>query len=445
MRWHAVKLRYKYISRRLRAVLMRCFLRLLMLLFSLEERLRPIAADHRKKILIIVIGGLGDCLLFDPLFRRLKEKWPDCRIDILTGCFEGLWERIESIDHLIYFRPSRLKSPWKYAGLFRTIYRNRYDIVAEGIAMVPPRGIYPIFTSLVFTVSRAPIRIGRMNTGRLPAMRPGSMGFTQATAIPPTGARWPANQPLPSNPYVTHILDLLPPDQRSYHESAKIFEPLGLQYTRKKDEPRLAGHPQLDRWAHALVRQQWAAEQDRVVGFTIETTRRIKAWPLENFIKVLKWALAEQFKFIMLGLQTNPSENPFRRLAGQDLLDLTGKTSLGEMISVIRQCDLFLSCDTGPAHIAQALQVPTIVLFGPSNEAEFGPYERERHSLILPAGHFGCRPCVLGPCIRGKSCIHEIDPKTVFGELSRKAAGLQKQGHASEVEPHQPPRVLCSI
>ena len=445
MRYHSVKLHYKYLSRRLLALLMRCFLRLLVPIFSLEKHVRPIAPDHHKKILIIVIGGLGDCLLFDTLFRRLREKWPEARIDILTGCFEDLWERIGSINHLIYFKPSRFKSPWKYAGLFRTIYRNRYDIVAEGIAMVPPRGIYPIFTSLVFEASRAPIRIGRMNTGRLPALRPGSMGFSNAAGMPHIGERVPTNQPGASNPFLTHILALQPPDKRSYHESAKIFEPLGLQYTRKKDEPRLECHPQLDCWARNLVRRHWAAEEDLVVGFTIETTRQIKAWPPENFLNIVNRGLAEKFKFVMLGLQSNPLGSPFRRLAGKSLLDLTGKTSLGELISVIRHCDLFLSCDTGPAHIAQALQVPTIVLFGPSNEAEFGPYDCERHSLILPAVHFGCRPCVLGPCIMGKSCIHEIDPETVFQELSRKAAGLQRRRHALEIEPHQPPTVLCSI
>ena len=140
---------YKYANRVVRALFVRYLLKACKFLFKIESMVHPPSKTHHKAILIIVIGGLGDCLLFDPLFRRLKEQWPVSRIDVLTGSFEQMWALIPSVDNLIVFSPTKLKMPWAYVRLFRTIYRNCYDIVAEGIAFLPKRGIYSIFTSLV--------------------------------------------------------------------------------------------------------------------------------------------------------------------------------------------------------------------------------------------------------------------------------------------------------
>ena len=428
MRNVGFSLHFKYFSRRIRAWFIRGMLRLLIPLFYIEAKLRPSDPDARKKILVIVIGGLGDCLLFDTLFRRLKAHWPDARIDVLTGSFEDLWERIESIDNLIYFQPTKFKSPLKYASLFRIVYHQRYDIVTEGIAMVPLRGVFPILSSLVFEASRSPVRIGRQSTGRLPPLRPRHMGFQGASHRSEDNR---VMEKVASKAFPTQIIDLLPPDKRSYHESAKVFEPLGVRYFRKKDEPMLGHHPEQDRWAQMLVRTHWGSESDVIVGFTIETTRKIKAWPAEHFLTVVKQGLHDKMRFIMLGLAQNPPDSPFAKLVSDRFLDLTGRTSLGEMMSVIAQCDLFLSCDTGPAHIAQAYGVPTIVLFGPSNEAEFGPFDRDRHTLILPP-------------VMGGSCMLQIEPQTVYHALIQKAAMI-RQDTPTNAKPHKPANVLCSI
>ena len=108
-------------------------MRLSLLVFAMERRFNPIVKSEEKRILIIVIGGLGDCLLFDSLFRRLKERWPRARIEVLTGqCFEDMWENLDSVDNLIYVPfPDEGRPPWAYAAFLRTIYRHAYDIVAR--------------------------------------------------------------------------------------------------------------------------------------------------------------------------------------------------------------------------------------------------------------------------------------------------------------------------
>lgn len=397
---------------------MRIFLKFYILAFKLEKIFNPVNKGEGKRILIIVIGGLGDCLLFDSLFRRLKEKWPDSQIDVLTGCFEDMWERLDSIDNLIYFSPLKFKPPWKYFSLFRIINRKEYDIVAEGIIMVPMKGIYPIFTSLIFKASMAPVRIGRNSVGRLAALRPKQLGFISREDM--AGMKTSGNKK-EVNQYITHTIDILPPDRRNYHESMKIFEPIGIFCHRNKNEPVLKPDPDLAKWSKKMIRAKWA-DDDVIVGFTVETTRMIKLWPFENFVSILEAGIKDNMKFIMIGLDANiAAKFPVDRFDPKHLLNLSGMTSLGEMIAVISQCNIFLSCDCGPSHIAQACRIPSIVLFGPSNENEFGPVDNEMHSLILPPEDLKCRPCVLGPCIREKSCVHSISVKSVYEDLLRKS------------------------
>ena len=445
-KWHYdLILRFRYLSRIARAVTLRILLKVCLPFFALEKHLRSINDDSPKKILLIVIGGLGDCLLFDSLFRRLKEKWPESRIDVLTGCFEDMWERIDSIDNIIYFTPTKFKTPWAYVLLFHTIYHINYDIVAEGIAMVPQRGIYPIFTSLVFEASRAPIRIGRKNTGQHARIRPSQPGFIGRHEMFESARPKAKASNSHKNHLLTHIIEPLPPNNRPYHESAIVFEPLNIAYSRKKNEPLLQSDPSKDRWAEKLLREQWAAKEDIIVGFTTETTRQIKSWPIENFLSILQWGIDDNFKFVMLGLAPQFSSSPFRKILSSELLDLTSKTTLGELIAIIHQCDVFLSCDTGPSHIAQACRVPTIVLFGPTNEKEFGPFDHDRHTLILPPGNLNCRPCTLGPCIKDQSCVCSIRPEVVYNELVNKVRNRSIQKDQFGPNERKRPRTLCVV
>jgi ADP-heptose:LPS heptosyltransferase len=418
---------YQYYNRVLRAVAVRILLRLCRIFFRIEQCINPICKDGQQRILIIIIGGMGDCLLFDPLFKRLKERWPRAVIDVLTGSFEQMWAQIESVDNLILFRPTKFKSPWAYGRLFRTIHRRAYDIVAEGIAMVPKRGIYPLLTSFIMQASGAPIRIGRKNTGRLEALRPRLLDFIGHAEMM---ARKKHRLDLDTNPFLTHIIKVPPPDGREFHESAYIFEPLGVPHHRKLDEPGLLSDPRADRWAHAMLRRQWGKTDDLLIAMTLETTRQIKAWPLECFMHILDKGVRDNYKFVMLGLDRDRAGEISSRFAQDKVINLAGCTDLAEMTALIRQCDVFLSCDTGPAHIAQACRIPTVVLFGPSNEKEFGPIDKQLHTLVLPPEDVKCRPCVLGPCVRGKSCVQLIRPETVYQAL--KNAVIQARHHRQD-------------
>jgi len=74
-----------------------------------------------------------------------------------------------------------------------------------------------------------------------------------------------------------------------------------------------------------------------------------------------------------------------------------GKTSLSEMVTLLNSCSVMLTTDSGPAHIANALGVYTIVLFGAGNENNTAPYN-PRNRKILRLGQLPCEPCVNNTC-----------------------------------------------
>lgn len=443
-RWYLQKSTgYQYYNRVLRALAVRALLWTCRVVFSVEKQVNTVRRPGEKRILLIVIGGMGDCLLFDSLFRRLKERWPQAVIDVLTGSFEQLWEHVAMVDNLILFKPTKFKPPWAYARLFRTLYRRGYDMAVEGIAMVPKRGIFPLLTSFVMQASAAPVRVGRKNTGCLEALRPRRLDFIGHAEMTARRAR---KLDRDTNPYLTHTISVPPPHHRTAHESTYVLAPLGLSVNRRPNEPELTPDPRADQWARKTLRNQWASAQDRLIAMTVETTRRIKAWPLESFAQVMHKGVRDGYKFVMLGLDKQRADRISGAFAPDQVMNLAGSTDLTEMIALIRQCDLFVSCDTGPAHIAQACRVPTVVLFGPSNENEFGPVDRQRHTLVLPPEALNCRPCILGPCVRDRSCVHLIHPETVYAAMQATLAGVRSNRDCPRIGSRtRPLRRLCEI
>lgn len=435
--------RYRYFSRIGRARTLQLLLKACLVAFRIEVFFRPLPKRDHKRVLVIVIGGLGDCLLFDPLFRRLKEQWPGIRIDVLSGSFEQLWVRMAPVDNLMLFTPTKFKTPWSYVKLFHTIFRNRYDVVAEGIAFLPKRGVYPVFTSLVFSASAAPVRIGRPNVGHMGSMHLKEMGFMGRDEM---HKRKTSKRPA-ANPFLTHVLNIAPPERRVAHESAYVFEPLGVPYHRRPHEPLLVADPPNDVWAADRLDQHWPVDDHRpLVGITLETTRAIKSWPIENYLAVIDKGIGDGFRFLLLGLDRSPARQIVHRLPGEAVWDLTGQTTLAQMIALIQMCDVFVSADTGPSHIAQASRVPTVVLFGPSNEREFGPVDNQLHTLMLPPEPPACRPCVLGPCVRGRSCVQTIRPEDVYAALIAKVdlSACGDRRRPQRLRDH-PQRILCVI
>jgi heptosyltransferase-2 len=131
-----------------------------------------------------------------------------------------------------------------------------------------------------------------------------------------------------------------------------------------------------------------------VIGFGPSGGRSVlKQWPLDNFIELGRW-LQETYKvtIVIIG-------GPGERLLGQEIesgldlpvINLVGRTTLRQMGALFQHCHLFVGNDTGPTHIAAAVGVPVIALFGSSCPHRFGPWG-DGHLVIW--SRIPCSPCL---------------------------------------------------
>ncbi len=97
--------------------------------------------------------------------------------------------------------------------------------------------------------------------------------------------------------------------------------------------------------------------------------------------------------------------------AGELAFSLAGKTSLSDFLTLIPGCDLYITNDTGAMHVAAAFGVPTLAIFGPTDEQATRPLGA---CTQLIAGEADCRPCLLRHCPIDHRCMNSVSVEEVF-------------------------------
>src|SRR5262249_21673652 len=138
-----------------------------------------------------------------------------------------------------------------------------------------------------------------------------------------------------------------------------------------------------------------------------------KRWPAARFAETARRLHKESGAIsVFFGA---PSEQTLAAevmaLAGIPAVSLAGKTSLAEFIHLVPVCELFLTNDTGTMHVAAALGVPTLAIFGPTNEQETRPLGS---CVEIVTGEAFCRPCKLRHCPIDHRCMTSVSVDRVF-------------------------------
>jgi heptosyltransferase-2 len=159
-----------------------------------------------------------------------------------------------------------------------------------------------------------------------------------------------------------------------------------------------------------------------IVNFNSEAVSR--RMPLDKGKQILN-RLTNTFKDVRFGFIGSPKEKEYMDslLNGADnsdrLENFAGKTSLDGLCELMASAKVVLTTDSGPAHLANSLGVPTITLFGAGNELNTAPYNK--HSLtVLRAGKLECEPCVRNTCeLYGvPKCMQLLDEMQIINALS---------------------------
>jgi lipopolysaccharide heptosyltransferase II len=147
-----------------------------------------------------------------------------------------------------------------------------------------------------------------------------------------------------------------------------------------------------------------------------------KRWPVEHFAELVR-LLAKNFSTARFAILGDAGDKPLGEIISHVLpercLNLCGETSLQEMIEWLRLCDLMVTNDTGPMHVAAALGKPLITLFGPTEPRRTGPYGQLKNVLRID---LPCSPCFKSRCAwkNPNECLTAISAATVFEFVCKK-------------------------
>lgn len=137
-----------------------------------------------------------------------------------------------------------------------------------------------------------------------------------------------------------------------------------------------------------------------------------KCWPMAHFARLLQ-ELGDAGWAIIVTAAPDSREaamiEPLRVALGERVhFGLAGKLSLPELAALTKRARLFLGVDSAPMHIAAAMGTPTVALFGPSGELEWGPWRVPQRVLV--SRQHTCRPCALDGCGGSKrsECLEAI-------------------------------------
>ncbi len=147
-----------------------------------------------------------------------------------------------------------------------------------------------------------------------------------------------------------------------------------------------------------------------------------RAWPAQHWRAFIE-LLSEQNHLQLVVVGGKGEQQYLDQLAPlpKNMLSLIGKTNLAQLTGVIHQAAAMITTDTGPAHIAGAVNTPVITLIGPTDHRRTAPYITNENQVHIVSANLGCSPCYhserQAKCADAK-CMSEISPHRVYAELS---------------------------
>ena len=334
-----------------------------------------------ERILIIRTSSLGDVVLASSILGTLKAQRPYSEIHLLVKSdYAELYEDDPRLTGLIRLEPSIHSGIRGLCRLLRCVRRMDFDL------LIDLQGNFRSFTMRAFGGAAKKLRAPKRRWLR--------------SAMVHLRRR-------PTNP--ERALDL-------------YFKPLrqiGVSWV--SNHPSLFLDPRLHEQMARLLAQGGISPNDLVVGINPGARWETKRWTTEGFAEVVD-RLSKTFhaKILMLGNREDLGfvTHILRVMKARPVV-MTGELSLRELVAAIDRCDLLLTNDSGPMHIAAARDVPVVAIFGPTHP-DLGFAPSGEHDIVLTAD-LPCSPCSLHGeklCRRDRRyCMEEITADQVFDQI----------------------------
>jgi len=335
------------------------------------------------RIMIRATNWVGDAIMSLPALRAVRSNFPRAHLAVVARPYVADLYRGQGIsDELIPYDADGKHHTWRgREALAAEIRAKKFDLAlllqnAFGAAWLAWR-------------ARIPQRIGYARDGR-------SALLTNAVAIPKPGET--------------------PAHERFYY--LELLRRIGW-IDHLPDDPRIAlqvSDVARDRAMRMLLEAGARPRARRIAVGAGASYGSAKCWPPARFAKALNaFLLHEPVDVLLFGTRAESAvSSAISSELSRPAIDLTGKTSLADLPALLSQCHLFLGNDSGAMHVAAAVGLPVVAVFGPTDPCGTAPVTPV--ATIVQQKPY-CSPCFLRRCPTDHRCMTAIPPEMVHAAL----------------------------
>jgi len=327
-------------------------------------------------ILVVKISSLGDVVLITASLKAIREKYPNAKITCLVGKeSRKILQNCPYLDGIIIYDYKNKDKGWlNFFKLSQKLRKYRFDKVID----FQNNRKSHLFSYLSFPKSS----YGYNN---------GKWGFLLSNQV-----KNPQND-IPAVDHQFKILNMLDIQQK---------KDVCLElWPSKKDK----------RYVEGLLQSEWLSVKSKMVGINIAASEKwkTKRWPLEYIVRFCDILSNKNIRVVMVG------EDKDKCLV-EEIVSMTkskpaifvGKTDIMQLAVLIKMCQVFVSLDSAPMHIAAAMEVPLVALFGPTDAERHRPPAKQ---IVVLDKKLECAPCYSPFCkILTHACMKAITPEDVI-------------------------------
>jgi len=338
-----------------------------------------------ERILIVKPSAMGDVIHTLPLLTRLRQGYPEAYIAwVVNRSCAGVVEDHPHLDEVVVFERQDWSSAADLAGmlsasrglleLVRRLRQRHFDLALD---------LQGLFRSGLLTLlSGAPKRVGFSGAREF-----AGLAYTQSVRVPTA-------------------------DMHAVDRYLLFAEALGLRGegevtfvlpTSEADET----------WAEGLASRLTTGSKPLVL---VNPTARwaSKCWPATHYAELAD-RLVREYGAAVVFTGTAGDRllvDRVRKMTAEQSTDLCGKTTVKQLIALMRRADLAVCNDSGPMHLAAALKTPVLAFYGPTSPVRTGPYGDATRCVVLRKD-VPCGPCYRRECQR-LLCLEAITADEAF-------------------------------
>jgi lipopolysaccharide heptosyltransferase II len=384
----------------------------------------PLPADDLRnrdfrKILLIKLSALGDVVHTIPVLNKLRRRYPTAQLDwLVTPGIGELLQDHPAITSIIEFPRAERTTPWRLAPcasfvrLAAKLRATSYDLVVDMHGQLR--------TAILTRATGAPVRIG-FDRPRASVWDATSRKFSEQTRKHAwQGARegsWLA---------YTHHIPVPTLDRHAVDRYLNVGLLLGL------DEGAADFSFPIPQGANVRIDDlldYYDIAKAKLIVMAPGTIWETKKWRSEGFAEVARHFLQKDFAVILIGSDRERAVCTKVEALAPGTVNLAGETMLSELAALVRRATICVTNDSGPMHLAVALDRPVVSVFGPTDPIWIGPYRRDGAVLQtdLP-----CSPCYLrqrSRCAHDHACMQNVSASAVIDRIETMLRGRASVKH----------------